>query len=530
MNPETQALVDAALKRLAMPYDVTMPEWVQEYRPHQIEAIDRILEAFRDGTRMVVLDAPTGSGKTLIGETVRQLVGGRGLYVCNNKTLQDQFARDFPYARVVKGRSNYATWETELPVTADDCNHTSSRQCSWCPSKRVCPYEIAKHEALDSDIAVLNTPYYMAETNGPGLFKARDLVIFDEADTLEPAVMNFAGLQVSRRRVEQLGLGEPGKVTKEETWIDWIDEAIPIIERAIPVLNEDNERIQEIVRDWNYLNRLSASLKDLRKAMLEGGWVYTGKDGAVSFKPVTVSDISPQLLWPNGKRFLLMSATTISAEAELEWHGWQAPYEVVTMGSTFDPKIRQVKVVSCADMSKKANERDELAQGIRAVLARHPNERVLVHTVSYDLTLFVKDVVKKSGRKVYSYNQSLGRERALDQFKRSKGGVLVAPSMDRGVDLPDDLCRVVVIAKVPFPYLGDRQVSARLHARGGQTWYTVQTIRSIVQMTGRATRHKDDWSVSYILDSQFERNVWAKGRQLFPQWWVESLDWRDRLV
>ena len=145
-----------------------------------------------------------------------------------------------------------------------------------------------------------------------------------------------------------------------------------------------------------------------------------------------------------------------------------------------------------------------------------------MHTVPYDLTLFVKDVVKKSGRKVYSYNQSLGRERALDQFKRSKGGVLVAPSMDRGVDLPDDLCRVVVIAKVPFPYLGDRQVSARLHARGGQTWYTVQTIRSIVQMTGRATRHKDDWSVSYILDSQFERNVWAKGRQLFPQWWVES--------
>jgi Rad3-related DNA helicase len=120
---------------------------------------------------------------------------------------------------------------------------------------------------------------------------------------------------------------------------------------------------------------------------------------------------------------------------------------------------------------------------------------------------------------------ALGRS-SLSGFKRSVAGVLVAPSMDRGVDLADDLCRVVVIAKVPFPYLGDRQVSARLHSPGGQTWYNVQTIRSIVQMTGRATRHSSDRSTSYILDSQFERQVWWKGRQLFPGWWTDALDWR----
>lgn len=529
MKPETQAVIDAALKRLAMPYEGIgeLPHWLTEYRPFQIEAIDRIVEAYRDGTRMVVLDAPTGSGKTLIGETVRRLVGGSGLYVCNNKTLQDQFAADFPDAKVVKGRSNYPTWETELQVTADDCNFTRTRPCSWCPEKASCPYEVAKLDAVTSRLAVLNTAYFMAETNGPGAFKNRDLVVLDEADTLETSVMGFAGLQVSRRRVEELGLGEPGKVTKEEAWLDWIDESIPIVDGAIPLLHDD-ERDVDVVRNWNYLMRLAGSLRSLRKQMLEGGWVYTGKDGAVSFKPVRVHELSPALLWGNGKRFLLMSATTISAEAELDWHGWNEPYEVVQMGSTFAPDTRRVKIVSCADMSRKANEREELADGLRRVLARHPNERVLVHTVSYDLTSYVRDVVKKSGRRCFTYNQTAGRVRALEQFRRTRGSVLVAPSMDRGVDLPDDLCRVVVIAKVPFPYLGDRQVSARLHAPGGQQWYNIQTVRSIVQMTGRATRHKDDWSVSYVLDRQFER-VWSNGRRLFPSWWTDALDWRDKL-
>jgi Rad3-related DNA helicase len=97
--------------------------------------------------------------------------------------------------------------------------------------------------------------------------------------------------------------------------------------------------------------------------------------------------------------------------------------------------------------------------------------------------------------------------------------------LDRGVDLPDEQCRVVIIAKVPYPYLGDRQVNARLHSKGGQVWYNVQTVRSIVQMTGRGVRHEDDWCVSYIIDSQFN-NLWSRGRGLFPLWWKEAMEWK----
>ena len=52
----------------------------------------------------------------------------------------------------------------------------------------------------------------------------------------------------------------------------------------------------------------------------------------------------------------------------------------------------------------------------------------------------------------------------------------------------------------------------------------METVRSLVQMTGRGMRHEDDWCISYILDRQFTSNVWKK-RHLIPDWWQTSLKW-----
>lgn len=150
---------------------------------------------------------------------------------------------------------------------------------------------------------------------------------------------------------------------------------------------------------------------------------------------------------------------------------------------------------------------------------------MLVHTVSYDLTRKLELELKaKHGLKVITYGAGKDRDAALQKYKALKGAVLLAPSMERGIDLPDDLCRVQVIAKVPFPSLGDKQISARMHLPGGQMWYTVQTVRDVVQMAGRAVRHKEDHATTYVLDRQFARNLWAKNRQLFPGWFREAVD------
>ena len=80
-----------------------------------------------------------------------------------------------------------------------------------------------------------------------------------------------------------------------------------------------------------------------------------------------------------------------------------------------------------------------------------------------------------------------------------------------------------MVAKVPFPALGDRQVSERLRRPGGQVWYGVQVARSLVQMTGRGVRHENDWATTFILDKQFPRWYREAGRKLLPDWWIEAI-------
>lgn len=83
-----------------------------------------------------------------------------------------------------------------------------------------------------------------------------------------------------------------------------------------------------------------------------------------------------------------------------------------------------------------------------------------------------------------------------------------------------------MITKVPFPYVKDRQVNKRMYSQGGRLWYSVQTVRELVQMCGRAIRSENDWATTYIYDRDFETNLWARNRNLFPDWFREAIVWR----
>jgi Rad3-related DNA helicase len=214
--------------------------------------------------------------------------------------------------------------------------------------------------------------------------------------------------------------------------------------------------------------------------------------------------------------------------------GLARPYKLVKVPSTFPVENRPIHVVDVANMryDDRATSWPEMVKGVAAVLDRHPDDRVLVHTVSYDLARYLKDGLKEGqrfGRRpIYIYNSSNEKADALRGYKRDKASVLFAASMDRGVDLPDDMCRVQVVAKVPYPNIKDRRINARMRSQGGSAWYKMQTIRSLVQMTGRGVRSETDHAVTYILDDQFGENLWRNGRWLFPSWWAEALTFNIR--
>jgi ATP-dependent DNA helicase DinG len=574
---------------------VTLPGWIDEIRPHQHQAIEAILARYAEGYQTVILDAPTGAGKTLIGEVVRQLIplGSLGLrkalYVCTTRGLQDQFLADFPYARVIKGRANYPTYDApeafELPwprtVNASHCTKqfltreefpacngcldlmpdeqhgvSGAMHCPNCHPVSRCPYTIAKNQALISRITVANTAYAITEANYVGSLSIQGesaypeymgfpFWVVDEAETVEGVLMSFVEFPIGKRALDKAGvaaLKSREGVGKPEAWIKWLESAEEAFKRVLTDLNSKlwaigkgdvpPELLDERARWAGHV----ASTERVRLAIEASpdNWVLDGYQGGhMIFKPVTVAEYGQEAFWQHSEQQLLMSATPISdwqlaSDLGLPEGTWAG----VRVDSQFPKERRRVVVMPRADMTnkKKDTEWPRMAEAILQVLYSHPQERVLIHTVSYALSAFLHERLAAAlpDRAILTYVQSNQREQVLEKYRLTPRAVLVASSLDRGVDLPDDDTRVIIIAKVPFPNLGDKQVERRFYGGGarGRDWYAIQTVRAMVQMTGRGMRHKDDWVVSYILDAQFGKNVWRNARHFVPKWWADALEWR----
>lgn len=208
-------------------------------------------------------------------------------------------------------------------------------------------------------------------------------------------------------------------------------------------------------------------------------------------------------------------------------------YCLVQSPSTFPVASRPVYLYPIADVTykTKAVSYPEITKAVETIAERHGQERILVHTVSYELARFIWNKVGISVRqRCILYEDNHARQRAIDKYVYTDGAILLASSLERGIDLPDESCRAIIVCKVPYPSLGDKQINARLYSKGGQFWYSVQTCRTIVQMTGRGMRSANDYCESFIIDRQFI-TLWRKCKSLFPKWWTESLVWdAGRLV
>ncbi len=528
--PTTPALVPYKAVSIAgqNPQDLPSPilepaisDKFASFRDHQSSAIEQIVDLFNQGYKVVMLEAPTGTGKTLISEAVRRLIERKGVYTCTTKSLQVQVLDDFTYAKVLKGRVNYPTFD-DSTVMADVCNKgpallpacpkcpgwdkRSSQKdqpdnwddesiaddpdgialhCHFCHSPRNCPYEIAKGEALRAPLAILNTAYLLAEANGPGMFSRQDYVILDEADMLEGQLMSNVEVSLTQHKRDKLYIGEPRFITKEESWVEWIQEkVIPAVKADLNDLRgqlKSKGPTPTLLKAVRSNTTLAAKLNWLVRPTEEGdinmsGWVLSSFNGTLTFKPVRVTNYGQDLLWAHSKRFLLMSATIVSPEQMAADLGLEeGEWATVNVPSTFPIERRPVLLQTVGALNKETKEWSypAVADRIAEIVSRHPDERILVHTVSYELNKIIHKRLRHSAR-VITYYQASDREAALTEYLDTPNSILLSPSFERGVDLPHDACRIVIVAKIPFPYLGDKQIAARTYGtHDGQMWYCV---------------------------------------------------------
>jgi Rad3-related DNA helicase len=136
-------------------------------------------------------------------------------------------------------------------------------------------------------------------------------------------------------------------------------------------------------------------------------------------------------------------------------------------------------------------------------------------------TQIVKLLSKEARDRVLIYNGTAEKEKMLGRFLSEENLVLIGPSILEGLDLSDDKSRFQIFLKVPYPYIGDKLVKAKMDSIKG--WYAWKTVVMIQQGIGRSVRSVDDWCVTYLLDACF-KDVLKWNKNAFSEEFLDRIE------
>jgi len=199
-----------------------------EFRPQQKEAILAIIEAYdEDSNGVFLLDAPTGSGKSVIAMLFADFLafkGNRGYILASDLALHDQYVKDFRSMQLwnwgnIKGVDNYTCAVNGERFSVGECKSkgVSYESAEALPCFKQCGYLTSRKKAIKSPIALLTYPYALIQRNyveqqqqgkGKGSpFPQRDFVVCDEAHKLLDIVQSHFSPIVSHeihKKVEKI--------------------------------------------------------------------------------------------------------------------------------------------------------------------------------------------------------------------------------------------------------------------------------------------------------------------------------------
>nr|BDD44332.1 ATP-dependent helicase [Desulfobacterales bacterium] len=500
------------------------------FRRYQEKAIRFIQESTKP---VMVIQAPTGFGKSLVGMCAGAL-SDDFTYLVSSKQLQAQLHDDFPEVEMIKGRNNYPCLRRP-GYTADDCIDSSLCRCA---DKHRCPYEVQKKRCLQAYWRLLNYHYYLYESNYVGSFSGSSIVICDEGDLLEGLLTGFISLRIPGHTIGRLSIAPPPFRTAQAkqgvaSWRDWAEKEaeykicqrlMTIQQQVVGIDNAENPRLSELKKEEKRLQTLQERIR-IFICNVDDTWLFEEKDGSYCFQPTWIPDeLSEQYFFRHANRFVLMSATFPPANILGKLLGRPpGDFDYLEIPSSFPAENRQVWLNPVANLTHKTFEEEspKLLDGIFDIASRHLFEKGLIHAVSYRLTSYIMSM----GIDRFITHNSSDREQVIHQFiESSRPLILVSPSVERGIDLPDDLCRFIIWAKAPFLYLGDKLTKKRVYSsKLGALWYRALCAQVIVQGCGRGVRHENDHCSMYVLDEQIHRLI-IDSQFLFPRYFLDAIE------
>ena len=223
----------------------------------------------------------------------------------------------------------------------------------------------------------------------------------------------------------------------------------------------------------------------------------------------------------------MMSATVLDSKAFCRSLGLaHDQVKFIHVGSDFPVQNRPIYPRNIAYLNYNNLHQQEvqanLAMEVDKLMTLHRNHKGIIHTTTYEQVNFIKQNISEiNKRRLLQTDPDIPRDEVIAKHVNSiKPTVLISPSLYMGLDLKDDLSRFQIIIKVPYPYLGDRWINEKRKING--QWYICHTALRLVQGYGRSIRSKEDYAVTYVLDSGFENFV-KKNKNILPGWFTQAI-------
>lgn len=540
-----------------------------EWRKGQKEAIISTVNSYINKTHsVVIIDAPTGSGKSIIAKSISYILnayGKKGYILASDLALQEQYEKDIKKYLLpigsVKGVDNYKCMMNDEPISLGLC-HLSGSSPAQFPCYKECQYYCARNYAANTSTSLLNYSYWLIQQNYVNqhsdevLFDKRDFVICDECHKIVDIVQNHFSPRIdenikeklkkitsffSNRNISDLQYNykEISKtidlIYREENKQNLYDLLNIILNNLVSFLTAAN-KFKIVIKkkyaretppkDWREAARICDYIKDLHCKIED------------YINIIRHTNISHLIKNQQDEKNIIFNCLQESYLLDKHFHEY-CKFTVYLSATIGNPKTflkdlnlssaNYIKIESSFDYTKSPiyfypdrkmgykdinNNLDWIYNEVNNILNMFPDQKGIIHTVSYDLSLkLIQNLSDENINRLIVYSSTDEKKIGLDMLKRNNNSVLIGPSILEGIDLPDDHARFIIFLKVPYLSLNDKFVSAKLKIN--KDWYTNKAITNILQGTGRGVRHQKDWCETFILDGNFG-NLIHYNRNAFP--------------
>jgi Rad3-related DNA helicase len=527
------------------------------WRGGQQELVQRVINSPK---KIVLLQAETGTGKTLLAWSLMMASKKKGQILVNTRQLERQYLRDFDNLIMMEGRSHFTCNVTGEPADGAPC--TIGVQCQL--KKFGCNYFSHKYAAMRNQIVVHNYAYFLLETRSQhSAFDKTEWLICDEAHTIQQVLMDAEIITISKARARRLGLTQP-----PSTLMDihaWAAAAIQntLLPRAteleaeandLGILMGDDEEMDAYDRlsgidDQSKLtenqSRVIRGIKEVRgmiqqfyeliliKPEAEGiEWVVDAVSDPrrVQIKPLFGAKGFQRISEMASEKIVLMSAY-LAPQLLVQNLGLDPnEVEIIEADKIFDRTNSPIYFMPVVKMNHSTSDAEwqRVTRVIDALIDKFAPKSGMVHVPSVKLRNTILKYSRHKGKMIVydgishfaRQEGALTKDEAIDAFANGEGQrVLLGQSISTGVDIPY-VPEFNIIVKLAFPSIADPALKARMAVDKG--YYPFLTMCEIVQAVGRGKRADDHDATTVILDLQFK---WfhASNRQHFPAWFNDSL-------